>query len=90
MDVIKNYLGCGIIEKISTRLTVSLVVYKFEDNYFRIIPFFEKYSLITQKNIDFIKFSQIASIIEKKEHLTIEGRNKIISIKNKKKVVLFN
>lgn len=66
MDVIKNYLGCGIIEKISTRPTVSLVVYKFEDNYFRIIPFFEKYSLITQKNIDFIKFSQIASIIEKK------------------------
>jgi len=80
MNVIKNYLDCGIIEQVSTRPTiVNFVVYKFNDNYTKILPFFEKYSLVTQKNKDFIKFSEIASIIEKKQHLTIEGINKIIS-----------
>jgi hypothetical protein len=84
MNVIKNYLDCGIIEQVSTRPTiVNFVVYKFNDNYTKILPFFEKYSLVTQKNKDFIKFSEIASIIEKKQHLTIEGINKIISIKDK-------
>lgn len=46
-----------------------------------IIPHFEKYPLITQKWVDFELFKQVVHIIINKEHLTLEGFNRILSIK---------
>jgi hypothetical protein len=46
-----------------------------------IIPFFSKYSLITQKRADFLLFCQIIELINQKEHSTMEGIQKIINIK---------
>jgi hypothetical protein len=45
-----------------------------------IIPFFEKYSLMGYKNIDFLDFKKVAKIMKSKKHLTSEGYNKIINI----------
>lgn len=46
-----------------------------------IIDHFEKYPLLTKKREDFILFTQIVTLINKKEHLTISGLHKIISLK---------
>lgn len=47
---------------------------------FKIIPFFSQYSLRGCKHLDFMDFSEIINIISRKEHLTLEGLNRIKSI----------
>jgi hypothetical protein len=46
-----------------------------------ILPHFKKHGLITQKRIDFEIFSEIINIIKNKEHLTIQGLQKIVNLK---------
>nr|YP_009262022.1 LAGLIDADG endonuclease [Chrysoporthe austroafricana]AMX22097.1 LAGLIDADG endonuclease [Chrysoporthe austroafricana] len=46
-----------------------------------IIPFFDKYPLLTKKRADFILFKQVVTIMNNKQHLTLEGLNKIIEIR---------
>ena len=46
-----------------------------------IINHFEKYPLLTKKYEDFILFSRIVTLINKKEHLTLSGLHEIISLK---------
>ena len=46
-----------------------------------IIPHSDNYQLITKKKADFILFKQIISIISNKEHLSLEGLQKILCIK---------
>jgi len=50
-------------------------------NFKIIINHFEKYPLITQKWSDYQLFKQAFEIIKNKEHLSLEGLKKIISIK---------
>jgi len=83
--IIKDYLGCGIIEKVSTRPNeINLVVYSLNDLVKKIIPFFANF-LITQKQNDFNYFKEISSLMLNKEHLTEEGLKKILLIKELKK-----
>jgi len=46
-----------------------------------IIPHFEKYPLLTQKQNDFAIFKNIIELMNKSEHLTKEGLIKIINLK---------
>lgn len=46
-----------------------------------IIPHFEQFPLITQKYADFLLFKSVVELIQKKEHLNIEGLHKIVGIK---------
>jgi hypothetical protein len=46
-----------------------------------IIPLFSNYKLKTQKKLDFEDFKKVAELIEKKEHLTLDGIEKIRKIK---------
>lgn len=46
-----------------------------------IVNHFERYHLLTKKHEDFILFSRIVTLINKKEHLTLSGLHEIISIK---------
>jgi hypothetical protein len=46
-----------------------------------IIPLFSNYPLKTQKNLNFQDFKKVAELMENKEHLTIEGIEKIRKIK---------
>jgi len=47
-----------------------------------IVPFFETHRLKTSKNIDFCKFRYVLTMMERKQHLTPEGRAKILKIRN--------
>ncbi len=46
----------------------------------KVIPFFEKYKLLSNKWYDFLKFREIVKAMEKREHLTKEGFEKIVKI----------
>jgi hypothetical protein len=46
-----------------------------------IIDHFEKYPLLTKKREDFILFSQIVTLMNQKEHLTLFGLHKVISLR---------
>lgn len=47
-----------------------------------IVPFFEKHELKTTKRIDFKKFRYILLMMDRKEHLTPEGVEKIRKIRS--------
>jgi len=46
-----------------------------------LIPHFDKYPLLTQKQADYILFKEIIKLIKDHEHLTDEGMNKILNLK---------
>ena len=46
-----------------------------------LIKFFDEYPLISRKRGDYLLFKQILSIIQLKEHLTLQGLQKIINIR---------
>jgi hypothetical protein len=47
-----------------------------------IIDHLDKYPLITQKRTDFKLFKQVVELMNRKEHLTIEGLYEIVAIKS--------
>lgn len=78
-----EYLGCGIIEKGSTRPDeVNFVVRKFSYVIEKVIPFFQRFPLQGIKYYDYKDFCEAADIIKVKGHLTIEGIKKINSLKS--------
>lgn len=82
LSKIISYLGCGIIEKPITRSNqTTFVVYKFNDIYEKIIPFFFNYPLQSVKYLDFKDFCEVADLIKVKSHLTLEGIKIIREIK---------
>ncbi len=61
--------------------TISLAITKTSELMEVIIPFFEIYPLQGVKSLDFADFKKVAMMIVAKEHLTIEGLNRILEIK---------
>jgi hypothetical protein len=59
-----------------------LVIYKFEDVYEKIIPFFKKYSLLGVKLINFTDFCEVAELVKNKTHLTESGYKQIVILKS--------
>jgi LAGLIDADG DNA endonuclease family protein len=77
---IKSFFGgIGNINTYSN--LTSYKVIKINDIIKIIIPHFEKYSLITQKQADFIIFKNIVELISKGEHLNEKGLVKIINFR---------
>ena len=47
------FFGCGILEASSRGPIVNFTVYKFSDNYEKIISFFQKYNIFGVKSLNF-------------------------------------
>ena len=47
----------------------------------KVIPHFDKYPLKTQKYADYLLFKEVVMMMQRGEHLTIEGLHKIINIR---------
>lgn len=77
---IQSYFG-GIGRISKGKKNCMLFVSSIQDLTAIIIPHFIKYELITKKRIDFIFFKSVIDIINAKEHLTMEGLQKIVSFK---------
>jgi hypothetical protein len=78
-----DYMKVGFITKDSNKPACSYAVIGFNDVVKTIIPFFEKYPLYGSKQLDFILFLEIASLMKEKIHLTNEGLNNIKDIKSR-------
>jgi hypothetical protein len=77
---LKAYFGCGVVRtNHGTRLCYR--VRGHENLLHKIIPFFEKHQLKTRKRVDFEKFRKVVLRMEKGEHLTHDGLEKIRQIK---------
>ncbi len=80
LHALKDYFECGVVRKNhGTRLCYRV---RGQDNLLhKILPFFEKHQLKTRKRVDFSKFRKVILLIQKEEHLTPEGLEKIRQIK---------
>jgi hypothetical protein len=76
---IQHSLG-GIGTVSSNQSICAFRVRKFQE-VVEVVKFFDKYPLISRKRGDYLLFKQIVSIMELKEHLTLEGLQKIINTK---------
>jgi hypothetical protein len=45
-----------------------------------VIPFFTEYPILGIKSLDFEDFKKVAELVKNKEHLKIDGFNKIMKI----------
>lgn len=79
LESIKLALGAGKIAKSGKNLT-QYRVSSIKDLPV-IVTHFDKYPLLTQKRADFELFKQAVEIVNRKEHLTKEGLQKIVNIK---------
>jgi len=67
--------------KRSSQNTAYFEVTRINDIETVIVPHFDKYPLMTKKMADFLLFKSVIGLIIEKQHLTIDGLRKIISIK---------
>jgi hypothetical protein len=81
LEKIHAFFGVGKIQIKKDRGTVVYSVLSVKDLTSAIIPHFCKYPLLTQKGADFELFKMIIDLINSKEHRTIEGIHKIVSIR---------
>lgn len=82
-NTILKYLGCGAIEKVSTRPNeVKYVIYKFGGICNNLIPLFQKYPLQGVKSLNFSDFCKVANLMINKVHLTKEGIEEVKLIKS--------
>lgn len=79
---IQKWLCCGLIFEIPKEHRVNLVICNFTDIVNILIPRLNKYSLQGTKRFDLEDFIVITKLMEKKEHLTNHGLEKIRLIKS--------
>jgi LAGLIDADG endonuclease len=82
LEKIQSYFKIGSIIKRKTRKTVVYAVQSVNALNNIIIPHFTKYPLLTEKQKDFRLFCLGIDVINKKEHLILDGLNKIRSIRS--------
>ena len=76
-----EYLDCGQTTVYNDYNFIKYVVSNISDNMGKIIPFFDKYSIVGVKSKSYEDFKQVALIVKDKKHLTLEGFNLIKNIK---------
>ena len=76
---LKAFFGCGVVRKNhGTRMAYRV---RSKEHLLQIIiPFFMKHSLKSKKHVDFLKFRDVLLMMEKGEHLTEDGIEKIRGI----------
>lgn len=86
LELIQKRLNCGRIvilnyQRYGWKPHVKFVVKKQQDIFFKVIPFFKQFLLKGKKAKDFELFCQAAEIFRRKEHLSEEGINRLLKIR---------
>jgi hypothetical protein len=79
LEQIQLFFGVGTISKLGAESVQFRV--SGSENLKVIINHFDKYPLLTNKQSDYLLFKQVVNDMDKGKHLTVEGLNKIMSIK---------
>ena len=79
LHALKKFFGCGVVRTNHAERMAYRV--RNLDHLSEIIaPFFDQHPLKSKKRVDFIKFRKILQLMTKREHLAIEGIEKIRAI----------
>jgi hypothetical protein len=81
LNQLKAYFGSAVGEIYEQKSSATYMVRSIKDLNNIILPHFIKYPLITQKWADFELFKQVVEMMNRKEHLTLEGLHKIVGIR---------
>jgi LAGLIDADG endonuclease len=76
LHALKAHFQCGVVRR-NHGDRMAYRVRSKEHLLTRIIPFFEKHSLKTKKRVDFAKFRQVLLLMQRGDHLTVEGVEEI-------------
>jgi LAGLIDADG endonuclease len=76
---LRTALGCGTV-RVNHGERYSLRVRKLEDLARFIVPFFEKNSLRSKKQVEFKRFARIIHLMTQGAHLTPQGAGRILDI----------
>ena len=76
---LKTFFGCGVVRKNHGDRLAFRVRNKSHLRE-KIVPFFEKHKLKSKKRVDFSKFRRVVLLMERGEHLTADGMEKIRAI----------
>lgn len=79
LHALKAFFGCGVV-RVNHGSRLAYRVRGLEHLRERIVPFFLSHPLKTKKNVDFLKFRDVILLMERGEHLTPEGVEKIRNI----------
>ena len=84
LDLIQRHLDCGYIKENHAAnerdKTFVYVVRNRKDLLLKIIPFFERNQLHTEKQADFVLFAKIARLMQDGEHRKRNGAKKILAL----------
>ena len=82
LGIIKEELGCGIIKVRKKDLLYSYDVTKPQDIIQKVIPYFQKFPLLSKsKRKNFAIFCKIAQIMGKGGHKNLSGLRKILELR---------
>ena len=76
---LKQFFGCGVVRQ-NHGDRMAYRVRGLEHLWERVVPFFEKHPLKTKKHLDFLKFRQVLMMMQRNEHLTLDGIERIRQI----------
>ena len=78
---LKEYLDCGQTTVYDNHNFIKYVVSNISDIMEKVLPFFDKYSIVGVKSQDYEDFKQVVLMVKDRKHLTFEGLNLIKNIK---------
>ena len=76
---LKQFFGCGVVRRNHAE-RMAYRVRNADHLRERVLPFFEKHPLKSKKRLDFLKFRKVLLLMERGEHLTPEGIQRIRAI----------
>ncbi|MBI2626804.1 MAG: LAGLIDADG family homing endonuclease [Parcubacteria group bacterium] len=79
LDIIQKYFGCGFIRRDYSDRTVKFEIRDHIQLRDRVIPHFERFPLLSNKQKDFELFREVCKIIDHGGHLTKSGFIKIVN-----------
>lgn len=81
LDLIQAFFGGVGSITYASKDTLHYRIASLHDLINVVIPHFDKYPLNTQKRADYFLFKEIVLLIKNKQHLTIEGIQKIVNLR---------
>lgn len=80
IEMIHRYFQCGFIRFCKLDGTYKWEVRSLDDLYKRILPFFDRYRLITPKREDYTHFREVCTLMKRGEHLNEKGLKRILDL----------
>ena len=80
LHILRDFFGCGRLTAKGPNSSVMTYSVYGVDLERVIIPFFDRYPLISRKLEDFLKFREIVRLVRRKEHRTERGFRRVVEL----------